>query len=137
MKLFKLFIICIGTVLVCSSCSVVKHHSYSPDTVKLNLTMNDLEYLGEVTISVQYSKYLGFIRHINTINGKSYKGDVIQQTSVCGCTDPVLQRAANKVFDVFPGAEYVVVSSERTDVTRLFLGGEVSVSAKVKAYKFK
>jgi hypothetical protein len=48
-----------------------------------------------------------------------------------------LQRATYKIFEEFPEADYVVISNQKRDITRLFLGSEVTVSAKVKVYKIK
>lgn len=138
MKLHRLLIICIGVVaLGLSSCSVVERSSYNPDNVQLNIGMSDLEFLGETEISVEYRKYIGVIRAIDKINGENYDGAVIRRTQVKGCTDPTLQRATYKIFEEFPEADYVVISNQKRDITRLFLGSEVTVSAKVKAYKIK
>ncbi len=144
MKLHKLLILSLCVLLGLSSCSVVKHRSYSPDRVQLNLSMDNLEHIGDTEISVKYNRYIGIIRVIESINNTPYTGKVIYHTNisnitsaVSGYSSVVLNRALYKVFNEFPDAEYVVISNEKSQVTRLFLGSEVTVSAKVKVYKFK
>ena len=144
MKLHKLLIMCFCVVLGLSSCSVVKHNTYTPDRVQLNLSMDNLEYLGDTEVGVKYNQYLGCIRVIEAINGRPYDGKVVNYTNcvgntsiVKGCANAMLGRALHKVFTEFPDADYIVISSEKSSTTRLFLGSEVTVSAKVKVYKLK
>ena len=124
-----------------SSCSVVRHNTYSPNAVQLNLDMDDLQKLGEVEISVEYRTYLGFIRAIDTINGVPYDGKVINRvslpSSLAGEMKAPLNRAVYKVFEQYPEAEYIVVSNAKSNTERLFLGSEITASAKVLVYKFK
>lgn len=134
---------CFCVVLGLSSCSVVKHNTYTPDRVQLNLSMDNLEYLGDTEVGVKYNQYIGIIRVIEAINGKPYDGKVIYRTnnisnaSVLGGSNTILNRALYKVFNEFPDADYIVISKEMCQITRLFLGSEVTVSANVKAYKLK
>lgn len=141
MKLHKLLILSLCVLLGLSSCSVVKHRSYSPDRVQLNISMDNLEHIGDTEISVKYNRYIGIIPVIESINGTPYTGKVFHHANIAnavsGCSDIMLNRALYKVFNEFPDAEYVVISNEKSQVTRLFLGSEISVSAKVKVYKFK
>ena len=138
---------CFCVVLGLSSCSVVKHNTYTPDRVQLNLSMDNLEHLGDIEIGVHYSQYLGFIRVIDKINGVPYDGKVIHRANyigctgaanaVSGCSNTILSRALYKVFNEYPEADYIVISNEKCEIARLFLGSEVTVSANVKAYKLK
>ena len=137
MKICKVLIVAIGVMLGLSSCSVVKQSTYNPNSVELNLDMDDLKYLGDTEISVEYRTYLGFIRAIDVINGERYDGQVVKRAHVRGCSNAALQRATYKIFEEYPEADYLVVSRERTDISRLFLGSEIKSSAKVKAYKLK
>jgi hypothetical protein len=141
MRLFRLFAILAVSMVAFTSCSVVKYGTYRPDAVQLNITMNDLEELGVVDISVEYSKYLGFIKVIKSINGELYDGKVINNVSIpnhlAGVIDAPLNRAIYKVFEQYPDAEYLVVSHTQSNKTRLFLGSETSTTAKIRAYKFK
>ena len=69
MKIFKLFAIC-AIALIATSCgSVNKSKSYSFDSVRLEVNMNDLVCLGEADISVEYSTYLwGAFSNIEKVN---------------------------------------------------------------------
>lgn len=137
MKIYKLFVLSIGLMLCLSSCSVVRQSTYSPRAVEHNLCMADFEYLGETEISVEYRKYLGVFRSIDVINGEKYDGKKTVYTKLPGCTSLVLNRAAYKVWEEYPDADYLVVSRSQRSTERLLLGGEVKTSAKVKAYKLK
>lgn len=137
MKIYKLFLLSVALVLCLSSCSVVRQSTYSPRAVEHNLCMEDFEYLGETEISVEYRKYLGVFRTIDVINGKKYDGKKTVYTKLPGCTSLVLNRAAYKVWEEYPDADYLVVSRSQRSTERLLLGSEVKVSAKVKAYKLK
>jgi hypothetical protein len=99
--------------------------------------MADFEYLGETEISVEYRTYLGVFRSIDVINGEKYDGKKTVYTKLPGCTSLVLNRAAYKVWEEYPDADYLVVSRSQRSTERLLLGGEVKTSAKVKAYKLK
>lgn len=137
MKIYKLFVLSIGLMLCLSSCSVVRQSTYSPRAVEHNLCMADFEYLGETEISVEYRTYLGVFRSIDVINGEKYDGKKTVYTKLPGCTSLVLNRAAYKVWEEYPDADYLVVSRSQRSTERLLLGGEVKTSAKVKAYKLK
>lgn len=137
MKTYKLFIVSIGLMLCLSSCSVVRQSTYSPRAVEHNLCMADFEYLGETEISVEYRKYLGVFRSIDTINGERYDGKKVVRTKLPGRASLVLNRAAYKVWEEYPEADYLIVSRTQRSTERLILGSEVKVSAKVKAYKLK
>jgi len=135
----------LGVVLTAllASCSVTRNQTYSPSASQLNIQMTDLEYLGETEISVEYRTYMGLFRVIDRINDVPYDGVEIDHTTLqngsptgiglCGR----LNRAAGKVFEQFPGADYFIVVSQSKHKTRLFLGAEVTEKAKVRAYAFK
>ncbi len=135
----------LGVVLTAllASCSVTRNQTYSPSASQLNIQMSDLEYLGETEISVEYRTYMGLFRVIDRINDVPYDGVEIDHTTLesgspagiglCGR----LNRAAGKVFEQFPGADYFIVVSQSRHKTRLFLGAEVTEKAKVRAYAFK
>ena len=137
MKIYKLFVLSIGLMLCLSSCSVVRQSTYSPRAVQYNLCMADFEYLGETEISVEYRTYLGVFRSIDVVNGEKYDGKKTVYTKLSGCTSLMLNRAAYKVWEEYPDADYLVVSRSQRSTERLLLGGEVKISAKVKAYKLK
>lgn len=142
MKLCK-YLLGLGLAALCCSCSVTRNQTYAPATSQLNIQMSDLEYLGETEISVDYRTYLGFIRIIDKLNGTAYDGSEIKYTDLkngdflSSGLYGRLDRAAFKVLEKFPDADYFVVVNQSKQKTRLFLGAEVSVTAKVRAYAFK
>lgn len=135
----------LGVVLTAllASCSVTKNQTYAPATSQLNIQMSDLEYLGETEISIEYRTYLGIFRATDRINEVPYDGVEIDHTTLqnsssagIGLCDR-LNRAAGKVFEQFPEADYFIVVSQSKHKTRLFLGAEVTEKAKVRAYSFR
>ncbi len=142
MKICK-YILWTVLVALCSACSVTRNKAYTPTTTQLNIQMDDLEYLGESEISVDYRTYLGFISKIDRINGVPYTGEEIRRAQINGgyLSAPGLYsklgRATAKVLDEYPQANYFVVVRQTQNKTRLFLGADVSVRATVKAYSFK
>ncbi len=140
---FSKYLLTLGIAALCCSCSVTKNRTYAPATSQFNIQMNDLRYLGETEISVDYRTYLGFIRVIDRLNGESWDGTEIRRTdlknggSLTGGLYGRLDRAAFKVLEKYPEADYFVVVNQSKHKTRLFLGAEVTETAKVRAYAFK
>ena len=124
-----------------ASCGTTK--SSTPYTVgsKLEITMNDLQYLGECNISCEYDTYLGFIRHIVSVNGKEYvPGNDVKLKLPGGMLDfntKAMRLAAVKVLTEYPDATYFQVVMETKDTDVAFLGSSTMRTAKVRAYKFK
>ncbi len=123
------------------SCSVTRMSVASPDRMQLNITMADLEYLGESEISVEYRTYLGFINVVDAVNGAPYdrqetKKLVVTKGSSSGSKVPdVLDQAADKLTEEYPTADYFRIVSTKVQKNRLFLGGQSVITAKVKAYR--
>lgn len=142
MKIYR-YILIAFVLVVLSSCSVTSNRMYAPDSTRLNLTMDDLEYLGEAEISVEYRTYFGLISVIDQINGIPYDGKEIKTVRIGDKRDislrlySKLNRAQYKLLDEFPEAEYFVVVSQTKSTERMFLGSYVNVKAKIKAYSLK
>lgn len=139
MKLFR-YIAIAAVIVLSASCSVVRKTAYAPNWTQLNLSMEDLEYIGETEISITYSKYLGIFTKYETVNGESYNG--LEQTYTSPSRGlplltPQLRKASYILYDKFPGSDYFIVTGTTVNKTKLFLGSEVEAKAKVKAYKFK
>lgn len=129
-------------MVLTSSCSIMRRSGFSPNSTRLELSMNDLEYLGDVEVSVEYSRTLGIFRSVKKINGENYDGVTRNYASASvNCLnamgDPVLKYAFPKVYESFPDADYVLVVGESSSRDILFLGSEHNVKAKVKVYKLK
>lgn len=143
MKALK-FIICamlLATTL--ASCSVTRYKAYTPTQTQLNLQMDDLHYLGETEITVEYRRYFGLITQIDKINGNVYERKEVKLFPIFSnnnMTDdlmPNLQIASYKLLEVFPDADYFIVANQSAEKYQLFLGSQVTAKAKVKAYSLK
>lgn len=143
MKLLKYLMCALALTLGLASCSVTRYKAYAPSTTQLSLQMDDLNYLGETTISVEYRVYLGVIVAIDKINGTDYDGSCIKSFPIfnnAGMADallPNLQRASVKLAEKYPTADYFIVANQTEDRHQLFLGSHVKATARVKAYSLK
>lgn len=135
------FLIMIGMAFMTSCGTVTKSSVFRPDDIRLNVGMEDLEYLGETEVSVSYSVYLGFISVTDKVNGEDYSymdKKIIRIESPAGNDmRGKIKKAAYKVVEEYPEATYFMTVYTKTEVDRLFLGREVTKTAKIRAYKFK
>ena len=143
MKWTKLFggLLC---VLCMASCGTVQRNtpfSVLNTRLRLDMTMNDLNYLGESEISVEYNTYLGFISKIQKVNGEAYNPFHTRKLSIptqnLALKGKGLDLAAYKVLEDYPEATYFQVIFKRSEKERLFLGSTKKTTAKVRAYSFK
>jgi len=145
-KFIILFII--GFALFATSCTLGKFlhktapaTSFTPQVVRLDLTMDQFEYLGETEISVTSKTYFGVFRRIESINGLPKEMRNKKIAVFYGNKDipvnGIIKRAAYKVIEDFPNADYYVPVSYQKDVNRMFLGNTKTLKMKIKAYKFK
>ena len=143
MRFFKYILIAMTLTLGLASCSVSRYKSYAPSTTQLNIQMDDLQYLGETSISVEYRNYLGFISKIDKVNGELSTGDEVQTFPIfnnSGFADallPNLTKASYKILEEYPDADYFIVTYQKEEKHQLFLGSNVTSTAKVKAYSLK
>ena len=109
--------------------------------VRLNISLDDIEYLGESTISVSSRTYFGCIKHIDMVNGEVFDRHNNTSTSLLGNLDIKLQGdialAAGKVIQDYPEADYFVPVSYKDEVAHLFLGKLSTKTMVIKAYKYK
>lgn len=149
MKNIKIIYVVLALVLLLSSCSIgrfthqnSKATSFAPDEVRLELTMDDFDYLGDVQISISQKTYFGIFSKLDTINGvfndnRHYKKFV----KLKGTQDfPIkgrLKRAAYKVVEQYPDADYFVPVSSYKEVQRMFLGSRKTKTMTIRAYKLK
>ena len=140
MKIGKIFM-AIVVALGLAACGTTK--SSSPYTVgsRLEIQMSDLQFLGESTISCEYDTYLGFIRHLVSVNGVEYvPGNDIKLNLPGGMLNfgnKGMNMAATKVLAEYPNATYFQVVMETKETEVAFLGSSTKRSAKIRAYKFK
>lgn len=139
MKITKIIAICAVLLLATSCGSISKYRSYSFSDVRLEMGMNDLQYLGEQEISVEYTNYLGIYNSIETINGVTYDPTNKQELTIphSGFRNQILKKASYKLVEKFPEADYFQIVFENRHKDKLFLGSTNKVRARVKAYKLK
>jgi hypothetical protein len=103
--------------------------------------MDDLNYLGESEISVEYDTYLGFITKIRKVNGEYYNPSNTRKLNIptqgLSLSGVGMDLAAYKVLEDYPQATYFQVVFERTETERLFLGSVKKTTAKVRAYNLR
>lgn len=114
--------------------------SMTPE-VRLNISLDDIEYLGESTISVSTRTYFGCFKQIDMVNGEVFDRHNNTTTSLMGNLDIKLHGdialAAGKVIQDYPEADYFVPVSYKDEVTNLFLGKLSTKTMVIKAYKYK
>ncbi len=143
----KTFLSLAVITLLLSSCSVytgrnLKTGTTMPNDVRLNLTLDDYELLGETDIEVEYHQYLGFIQYTNTINGQPVtrnhnyvylKGK--KHIPVAGSKH--LTKALFKAYKAYPNADFLMPAMTELETQQLFLGRKMKAKAKIKAYKIR
>lgn len=131
-----LFIAVLGTSCVSQHSVDTNYSALHPDLVRLNLTMADYQYLGDVTIEMEYKTYFG-IPKILTINGQPYDPRFYRETNICFSQKVrlgILKKALFKVTDTYPNADYLVPATS-TDIVEHMMGGRIHKrTMTVKAY---
>ncbi len=137
----------IGVVSLFSSCgSTMTSHkasaiSFEPDVVRLDVTLDDFEYLGSVEVSVDYRTYLGVITSVDMVNGEAYMGSrEATSVSFSGINNMKfagpISKSLYKVIETYPDADYYVPTVSQKKTNQLFLGSSSSYQMTFKAYKF-
>jgi hypothetical protein len=135
----------IGLMNACSlgqySSNTVRTANLTPEIVKLDLTMNDFELLGEVKVEVQYRTYFNSINVYETINGETYNRRVTRRVHFAGdrgirLSLPI-QKATYKLIDKYPDADYYVPVSTDKQIEKMFLGRHTKEVVTFKVYKQK
>lgn len=146
-NLFKI-IICVAITVILSACSIGQHTyntarttDFSPDLVRLDLSLSDFEFLGEVKVNVAYRTYLKGIMAYETINGEPYNRRVSRHVSFVG-KSPVflslpIRKATYKVIETYPDADYYVPVFTDKVTENLFLGSRIKEEVLFKVYKQK
>lgn len=140
----KSIIFSLLTVLLLSSC--VSQHTknktyFRPDKVRLEMTMQDFEYLGDVTVSAEYKKYFGIFRKRLTINDEAYNPRVYTKSYLK--TDPgvrvgsTLNLAMYKVLDTYPEATFIIPANQKKVVEHMNGGRIIREEMTLKVYKLR
>lgn len=146
-KNIKIFLSVAVVTLLLSSCAVnttrnMRQGSLMPDVVRLDLTLDDFEMIGETEVDVEYHRYLGLITYINKVNGQNVSNNqnfvnLQGQRNVRLDGRRQLRRAMYKAYKEFPNADFLIPTMSTEEVQQLFLGRKIKVTAKVKAYKIR
>lgn len=140
--------------LILSSCAVKHNHDFrtAPGDPRYNnyfeLGLDDIQYLGEVEISYEFTRYLGFIVRMIGINEeRPNKAEIhyaypaytfLEKLAVVSGLDARgLSRAMYKVYTEFPDANYTQIVQDTKTSHRMFGGVKIKRSARVKVYKFR
>ncbi len=102
---------------------------------------DDFELMGEVEISYESRRYLGFLNYVDKINGQDVPVREIERVNINGLTDiPVdrfMRRAAVKVIEQFPDADYYIPHYSKITIHQMFLGRRINEKMVIRAYKLK
>jgi len=121
-----------------TSCTINRKGMVSaPVNIQVNLTMDDLEYVGEVTGTASQNYFLGL-----PFGGrKYYRGQTASGLIGLPFVLPHLRReVANATYDALmqkPDADFVLPFSAEEKRSILFLGSKRTVTVKGKAFKIK
>jgi hypothetical protein len=146
-KFLILFSIITVGLSSCIGIRTNKHLQNSPlgANFRFEMTWSDLEYLGEVKASADWTTYLGFIKVHNYQRDVTYTLDGGQRflnTGILGTggTDELVKRALYAVIEENPSyqeADFIIPVQTKTEATRMFLGTKRTQTLKVKLYKLK
>ena len=132
-----LLIAALGTSCV-SQHQVEKNYSeLRPDVIRLYMTMDDYQYLGDVTIDIEYKTYLGIFRKILTVNGEPYDPRYYHNTQISfnhKVKLGLLKKSLYKVAETYPEADFLMPVSFN-DIVEHMAGGRIHKQTMIiKAY---
>lgn len=142
----KLLYISLFTIMFLATGCVSQHNvnsSYNqmkPDYIRLDVTMDDYQYLGDVTMEVVYKNY-GLWKKIVTINGESYNPRYYTLTAInfpkSISMSSVMRKACYKIVETYPNADYVVPASSRVEYEHMLAARNVKETLTVKVFALK
>lgn len=135
-KIRNIVIIVLLAFLVTGCGTTTRMKSVTAPAV-MQISLENLNYLGETEISVSYSTYLYMFTSINTVNGEMFTPGNDRIVEINGLGDSYLNKAAYKLLETFPRADYFQVVYKEEVTHKLFLGDEIVAKARVRAYSFK
>ena len=107
----------------------------APINAQVNFTMDDLEYIGDVTGEATQSYLLGFIPY----GGRKYHAGILVNQSL-GLGLPGLRGYNNAMYDALmqkPDVDFVLPVSYETITEQQFLGRRQMLTIRCKAYRIK
>lgn len=137
MTKFKYIYLFAGLLLLATSCTTYrKAANTAPVNVQMNITMSDVDYVGEVTGSATQSYVLGL-----PLGGRRY---YTAQVGVSGGSilsaivgDRGLSNALYDAMQQKPDADFFMPINMEVKRNQMFLGSKRTYSVKGKAFKIK
>lgn len=143
----KKYIIMLLTVAVAMTSCVSQHEvsrkyssPFRPDVVRLDMTMDDYEYLGQVTVEVEYKTYLGIFKKMVSINGEAYNPRSYRMSQLNlypSANYTAFRKALYKVTDEYPTADYIVPASRTKQVGHMVGGRVIKEQMTVKVFTIR
>lgn len=137
MNKIKSIMIIVLFALVATGCGTTTRMKTVTAPASLQISLDDLNYLGETEISVHYSTYFYILSSVHEVNGEVYSRGNERIVSVNGMNDHFLNKAGYKLLEEFPQADYFQVVYKEDFKNKLFLGNEIVSKARVRAYSYK
>lgn len=117
-------------LLILSSCvsqqNINKNYgSFRPDQIRLEMSMADYNYLGDVTVEVEYKTYLGIFHKLLTVNGEPYNPRFVTKTNIRmnqRVSLGYMKKALYKVTDLYPNADFILPVSEQEIIEHMPMG---------------
>ena len=109
--------------------------------VQMNIGLDEVDFLGETTITVNSRSYFGIFNRIDNVNGVTFNRRHNTSVNLYGDIDinipSELKYAAEKVITDFPDADFFSPGIYKEEVNHMFLGKTKTQSMVIKAYKYK
>lgn len=124
----------------------VSHHAvnktyFRPNQTRLEIAMQDMEYVGQVTVTAEYKTYFGMFVKILTINGQPYNPRQYSKTYLTFAKDIPCSRymklAMHKVTDTYAEPDYVIPTKFNKEVDHMVGGRIIQESMTMKVYRLK
>lgn len=146
MKRVLIILTLAATLLTVTSCVSNRKVStegagFRPDVVRLDMTMQDYEYMGDVTVSAEYTRYIGIFVKVRKINDEDYNPRNRTYTKIN--MDPkfsisdYLHQALYKVTELYPNADYIIPASYKANKQIMNGGRYVREEMTVKVFRLK
>ncbi len=145
-KMIKSFLSVTVIALLLSSCAVtnsrnIRTGTTTPNDVRLIMTLDDYEFLGDTEIEVEYHRYLGIISYLNTVNGAPVTNNAnyvyLKGKEPIRLGSRHLNRALIKAYKAYPNADFLMPAMSEVEIQQMFLGRKITAKAKIKAYKIR
>lgn len=142
MKKLILYLLPLLLLYSCSNfktVSVKSTTSLTPDIVRLDVTLDDFDYLGKSEISVASRRYFGIISRVDSINNSEYNRHNKKIVKLRGLTDIKLRgpikKAAFKVLEEYPEANFYIAGNYSKKYQQMFFGKWIWRKMDIYAYK--